>query len=89
MMRVFTVVSLPSKRSSDKISIPKRSCNVLFIIQILMKCTTCFMFELTPVNGGHRQPPKQDNESYKKTNYDNIKLCNKNVNLVERNYISS
>ena len=32
---------------------------------------------------------KQDMKSYEKTNHDNVKLCNKNVDEVEKNYIKA
>ena len=70
----------------DKIRIPKRPCNVLFIIQILMKCLdlkqlVLFIFEMmkkwSPTSMLCNM--KQDMKV--------MKICDKNVNVVEKKYI--
>ena len=49
--------------------------------------TTCFIcVRIGAGKSGHRQ---HRNRIMKVINHDNVKLCNKNVNLVEKNYLSS
>ena len=51
------------------------------------KKKTCFIcVQIGAGKSGHRQ---HRNRIMKVINHANVKLCNKNVNLVEKNYISS
>ena len=81
----------------DKICIPKRPCNVLLLyILILMESLDLKQLVLPIFKRMKKWSPtaktrmlcnmKQDMKVMK-TNHVNVKFCNKNVNLVEKNYI--